>query len=98
MTAFTHTPRPARVINGQPDALHTFGNTGGHIRVVRHGDAPVIETQMRLFTGDRHAAITDNLTADEAEELGRALLDAAHDLRSRVGRRFVRRTSQGVPA
>lgn len=96
---FTHEPRrPARV-NGHPDGLSNFANVVQRIRVVRHGDAPTAEVQMRLYTGDAHASLFDELDADACESLARSLLDAAHDLRTNPGRIAQQRaTDPGVPA
>lgn len=96
---FTHEPRRPARINGHPDGLSNFANVVQRVRVVRHGDAPTAEVQMRLYTGDAHAALFDELDADACEALARSLLDAAHDLRANPCPRAAQRaTDPGVPA
>lgn len=99
--AYVHTPADPRLFIGKADDgdVSIFGETPPRVRVVRHGDAPTAEVQLRMYAGDSVASITDALTAEQCEATARALLDAAHHLRRHPSPATAPRpVSEGVPA
>jgi hypothetical protein len=80
--AYVHVPVAPAVLIDTPDNVAIFGNTGPLTRIVRHGDSPTAELQVRSYGASDHAALTQSLTADQCEARARALLDAAHHLRT----------------
>lgn len=75
---FTHTPQPPQIIEGYGDMRY----------FIRHSDRRVLRfanenhAKIMVESVDGMARLTQHLMASECEELARALLDAAHDLRT----------------
>jgi hypothetical protein len=84
---FTHTPRPPQIPDGHPAQRYfkrTDVATDDRVQVMRfeqHNQAG-LEIDFQTRNGRQISNVTALLTADECESVARALLDAAHDLRT----------------
>lgn len=85
---FTHTARPPEIPDGHPLQRHFKREIGGNgdpnTKVFRFAHRDTAQLQVEFYANQfsEQVNVSTNLTADECEHLARALLDAAHDLRS----------------
>lgn len=83
---FTHTPRAPHILSGYEDQRNFAmrgRDTGMHIGIRRMGHEDTAELRVSTWGRvDVRAEVMSRLTADECEALARALVDAAHDLRT----------------
>jgi hypothetical protein len=96
---FTHTAKPPQIPDIYPEQ-RWFKRAGfGYpaIHVVRTADEDKAELGTYFYVGDSHVRISTYLTADECEELGRAMLDAAADMRTHSAADLVKAKTEHNP-
>lgn len=81
---FTHTPAPPEEPASHPNQRWFLRglSQGNNCSVYRAAEASVAQLGIRMIERSGTVLLDANLTADQCEQLARALLDAAHDLRS----------------
>jgi hypothetical protein len=90
---FTHTAKPATVPTSHPDQRYFKRTTEGDgcTGVFRSARQNAAELEI-AFYGERFkqaVSVTAELSADQCEALARALLDAAHDLRTNTAAKLL---------
>jgi hypothetical protein len=96
---FTHTAKPPQIPDSHPHQRwfkRRGDDTMGH-HICRMADDDTVDLSTHIHIGGSSASTRAQLTADECEELARALLDAAADLRAHTAAELVKANTEHNP-